>query len=113
MKYFPSDCHIGDGGPIDEFNVKAHPEIFEAMSRFLNEGNSIFYVWGNHDYPLRFGNVNESLAQKILKLTRDRTDYNSIPKINITSTPQAGWTSPSLTARDGWAFITANALTSA
>jgi len=136
MRYFISDCHMMDGQPADEFNLKskylvslidrileertgddvqelillgdiidfleihcedelcdtakydeialhqlekrvfpAHPEVFDAIGRFLAEGNSVFYVWGNHDYPLRFGNVNEALAHKILGKTRDRTDY--------------------------------------
>jgi len=53
----------------------AHPEVFEALARFLADDNSVFYVWGNHDYPLRFGNVNEALGQRILSKTRERSDY--------------------------------------
>ncbi len=53
----------------------AHPEVFEALTRFLEDDNSVFYVWGNHDYPLRFGNVNEALGQRILSKTRERSDY--------------------------------------
>lgn len=78
----PSEARA-QGKPYDEVALDqlenrvfpAHPEVFDALARFLADDNSVFYVWGNHDYPLRFGNVNEALGQRILSKTRERSDY--------------------------------------
>jgi len=32
----------------------AYPHLFEALREFIRAGNSLFYVWGNHDYLMRF-----------------------------------------------------------
>jgi UDP-2,3-diacylglucosamine pyrophosphatase LpxH len=32
----------------------AYPTLFKALREFVRLGNTLFYVWGNHDYPLRF-----------------------------------------------------------
>jgi UDP-2,3-diacylglucosamine pyrophosphatase LpxH len=33
---------------------KAYPRLFVAFREFIRAGNSLFYVWGNHDYLMRF-----------------------------------------------------------
>jgi len=33
---------------------KAYPHLFKALGEFIRAGNSLFYIWGNHDYPMRF-----------------------------------------------------------
>jgi UDP-2,3-diacylglucosamine pyrophosphatase LpxH len=33
---------------------KAYPHLFVAFREFIRAGNGLFYVWGNHDYPMRF-----------------------------------------------------------
>jgi UDP-2,3-diacylglucosamine pyrophosphatase LpxH len=33
---------------------KAYPHLFQALREFILSGNSLSYIWGNHDYPMRF-----------------------------------------------------------
>jgi UDP-2,3-diacylglucosamine pyrophosphatase LpxH len=44
---------------VDSANIfagvkKAYPDLFKAFREFIRSGNTLFYVWGNHDYPMRF-----------------------------------------------------------
>ncbi len=32
----------------------AYSDLFKAFRKFIRDGNSLFYVWGNHDYLMRF-----------------------------------------------------------
>ena len=33
---------------------QAYTSLFKVFREFVREGNGLFYVWGNHDYPMRF-----------------------------------------------------------
>ena len=69
---------------------KIYPRLFKALSKFVKAGNSLFYVWGNHDYPMRYkkhAHEFKSLIMKGLpKSARPRmwfSDYYVSPSYNL------------------------------
>ena len=46
---------------------KAYPYLFRALREFIRAGNSLFYVWGNHDYPMRFKKHDHQFQKAVLK----------------------------------------------
>ena len=46
---------------------KAYPTLFKALREFVRAGNSLFYVWGNHDYPMRFKKHSHQFQKAVLK----------------------------------------------
>jgi UDP-2,3-diacylglucosamine pyrophosphatase LpxH len=50
---------------------KAYPRLFKAFRKFIRAGNSLFYVWGNHDYPMRFKKHGYQFQRAVLNRLRD------------------------------------------
>jgi len=46
---------------------KAYPDLFKAFREFIRAGNSLFYVWGNHDYLVRFKKHGHQFQRAVLK----------------------------------------------
>jgi len=46
---------------------EAYPRLFKAFRNFIRAGNSLFYVWGNHDYPMRFKKHGHQFQRAVLK----------------------------------------------
>ena len=46
---------------------KAYPHLFKAFREFIWAGNSLFYVWGNHDYLMRFKKHGHQFQKAVLK----------------------------------------------
>ena len=46
---------------------KAYPHLFKAFREFIRAGNSLFYVWGNHDYLMRFKKHGHQFQKAVLK----------------------------------------------
>jgi hypothetical protein len=46
---------------------KAYPDVFKAFREFIRAGNSLFYVWGNHDYLMRFKKHAHEFQKAVLK----------------------------------------------
>ena len=69
---------------------KAYPKLFRALRKFVRAGNSLFYVWGNHDYPMRYkkhANEFRNLILKGLRLSSKPriwfSDYYVSPSYNL------------------------------
>ncbi len=69
---------------------KAYPLLFKAFRKFVRAGNSLFYVWGNHDYPMRFKKHANEFKRLILKGMRWSSkpgiwfsDYYVSPSYNL------------------------------
>jgi UDP-2,3-diacylglucosamine pyrophosphatase LpxH len=45
---------------------KAYPHLFKAFREFIRAGNSLFYVWGNHDYLMRFKKHGHQFQKAVL-----------------------------------------------
>jgi UDP-2,3-diacylglucosamine pyrophosphatase LpxH len=45
---------------------KAYPDLFKALREFVRSGNGLFYVWGNHDYLMRFQCHTRQFARAIM-----------------------------------------------
>lgn len=45
---------------------RAYSALFKAFREFIREGNVLFYVWGNHDYPMRFRNHCHQFQKAVL-----------------------------------------------
>ncbi len=56
-----------DSGLIFAQVERAYPSIFKAFRDFIREGNRLFYVWGNHDYLMRFQKHDYEFQKAILK----------------------------------------------
>jgi UDP-2,3-diacylglucosamine pyrophosphatase LpxH len=59
------------GQKIDSARVfsrvrKAYPHLFQALREFILSGNRLFYVWGNHDYPMRFKNHGQQFQRAVM-----------------------------------------------
>ena len=46
---------------------KAYPHLFKAFREYIRAGNSLFYVWGNHDYLMRFKKHGHQFQKAVLK----------------------------------------------
>jgi hypothetical protein len=46
---------------------KAYPHLFAAFREFICAGNGLFYVWGNHDYPMRFKKHAHQFQKAVLR----------------------------------------------
>jgi UDP-2,3-diacylglucosamine pyrophosphatase LpxH len=46
---------------------KAYPHLFKAFRDFIRAGNNLFYVWGNHDYLMRFKTHGCQFQKAVLK----------------------------------------------
>ena len=46
---------------------KAYPHLFKAFREFIRAGNSLFYVWGNHDYLMRFKKHAHQFQKAVLR----------------------------------------------
>jgi UDP-2,3-diacylglucosamine pyrophosphatase LpxH len=56
-----------DSAKIFDSVRKAYPHLFKALREFIRAGNSLFYVWGNHDYLMRFKKHGHQFQKAVLK----------------------------------------------
>ena len=62
----PTLPHKIDSAKIFARVRKAYPHLFKAFREFIRAGNSLFYVWGNHDYLMRFKKHGHQFQKAVL-----------------------------------------------
>jgi len=69
---------------------RVYPQLFKSFRKFVKAGNSLFYVWGNHDYPMRYKKHAHEFKSIILKGLRSSSepriwfsDYYVSPSYNL------------------------------
>ncbi len=58
--------------------AKVYKNMFQELRNFIIKGNRLYYVWGNHDYALRYYQHLHHLQCKILKWMWDKKHFIKI-----------------------------------